>query len=77
MRIPTIYTLAPDGTETIVPYTMLNDLALVQTVAREFMLRDGQQVIRVINQGFDPVGRNLGTGTGAPDLIRTIKSPHR
>jgi type IV secretion system protein VirB9 len=77
MRIPTIYTLAPDATETIVPYTMLNDLALVQTVAREFMLRDGQQVIRVINQGFDPVGRNLGTGTGAPDLIRTIKSPHR
>lgn len=77
MRIPTIYTLSPDGTETIVPYTMVNELALVQTVAREFVLRDGQQIIRVINQGFDPVGRNLGTGTGAPDLMRTVRSPGR
>ena len=77
MRIPTIYTLSPDGSETIVPYTMVNELALVQTVAREFMLRDGQQVIRIINQGFDPVGRNLGTGTGTPDLMRTVRSPGR
>lgn len=77
MRIPTIYTLSPDGSETIVPYTMVNELALVQTVAREFVLRDGQQIIRVINQGFDPVGRNLGTGTGAPDLMRTVRSPGR
>jgi type IV secretion system protein VirB9 len=75
MRVPTIYTLAPDGSETIVPYTMINELAVVQTTARQFVLRDGQEVINIINQGYDPVGRNPGTGTGTPDLARTVRSP--
>lgn len=75
MRVPTIYTAAPDGSETIVPYTMIGDMAVVQTTARIFTLRDGQKVLRVINQGFDPVGRNPGTGTGTPDLTRTVRSP--
>ncbi|SCX35822.1 P-type conjugative transfer protein VirB9 [Agrobacterium rosae] len=73
MRVPTIYTAAPDGTETIVPYTMVHDIAVVQTTAREFTLRDGQEVLRIINQGFDPVGRNPGTGTGTPDLTRIVR----
>ncbi|KND61524.1 Outer membrane and periplasm component of type IV secretion of T-DNA complex [Candidatus Burkholderia verschuerenii] len=72
MRVPTIYTAAPDGSETIVPYTMINDMAVVQTTARIFTLRDGQEVLRIINQDFDPVGRNPGTGT--PDLSRTVRS---
>jgi len=74
MRLPTIYTAAPDGTETIVPYTVFGDVAVVQTVAQIFTLRDGQEVVRIINQGFDPVGRNPGTGTGTPDLTRTVRS---
>lgn len=73
MRVPTIYTAAPDGTETIVPYTMNGDMAVVQTTAREFTLRDGQEVLRIINQGFDPVGRNPGTGTGTPDMTRIVR----
>ncbi|UZO95024.1 Channel protein VirB9 (plasmid) [Roseomonas mucosa] len=73
MRIPTIYTAAPDGTETIVPYTVNGELVLVQTTARIFTLRDGQEVVRIINQGFDPVGRNPRTGTGTPDLTRTVR----
>jgi len=74
MRVPTIYTAAPDGSETIVPYTMVGDMVVVQTTARIFTLRDGQKVLRIINQGFDPVGRNPGTGTGTPDLARTVRS---
>lgn len=74
MRVPTIYTAAPDGSEMIVPYTMLGDMVVVQTTARIFTLRDGQKVLRVINQGFDPVGRNPGTGTGTPDVARTVRS---
>jgi type IV secretion system protein VirB9 len=74
MRVPTIYTAAPDGSEMIVPYTMVGDTVVVQTTARIFTLRDGQKVLRVINQGFDPVGRNPGTGTGTPDLARTVRS---
>jgi len=74
MRLPTIYTAAPDGTDTIVPYTVFGDTAVVQTVGQIFTLRDGQEVVRIINQGFDPVGRNPGTGTGTPDLTRTVRS---
>ena len=75
MRIPTIYATAPDGTEAIVPYTMTGDRAVVQTTARTFVLRDGKEVLRVLNQGFDPVGRNPGTGTGTAEVSRTIRSP--
>ncbi|MDD1453337.1 hypothetical protein NHF48_024085 [Sphingomonas sp. H160509] len=56
------------------PYTIINELAVVQTTARQFVLRDGQEVISVLNQGFDPIGRNAGTGTGTPDLARTVRS---
>jgi type IV secretion system protein VirB9 len=73
MRVPTIYTAAPDGSETIVPYTMVGEMAVVQTTARQFTLRDGREVLRIINQGFDPVGRNPGTGTGTPELTRTVR----
>lgn len=72
-RVPTIYTAAADGTETIVSYTMVEDKAIVQTAARIFTLRDGREVLRIVNQGFDPVGRNPGTGTGSPALRRTVK----
>lgn len=74
LRIPTIYTAAPDGAETIVPYTVINEVVVVQTTAREFMLRDGTEALRVVNQGFDPVGRNPGTGTGTTDLSRNVRS---
>ena len=74
MRMPTIYAVAPDGTETIVAYTMVGDTTVTQTTARAFVLRDGQEVLRIVNQGFDPVGRNPGTGTGSPELTRLIRS---
>jgi type IV secretion system protein VirB9 len=74
MRVPTIYAAAPDGTETIVPYTMANDVAVVQTAASLFTLRDGKEVLRIFNHGFDPVGRNPATGTGSPELNRKVRS---
>lgn len=74
MRIPTIYVGAPDGSETIVPYTMVGDQAVVQTTARMFTLRDGREVLRVINRAFDPVGHNPGTGTGTSDVSRVLRS---
>lgn len=73
MRVPTIYVAAPDGQETIVPYTMIGDQAVVQTTARIFTLRDGREALRIVNQGFDPVGRNPGTGTGAADVARSVR----
>lgn len=77
MRVPTIYTIAPDGAETIVPYAVQGEVVVVQTTAAQFILRDGREALRLANQGFDPVGRNAGTGTGTPELTRTIRRPRR
>lgn len=73
-RVPAIYAVAPDGAEAIVPATMAGDTAVVQTTARAFVLRDGQEVLRVVNRGFDPAGRDPGTGTGTPGLTRSVRS---
>ena len=73
-RVPVIYAVAPDGTEAIVPATMAGDAAVVQTTARAFVLRDGQEVLRVVNRGFDPAGRDPGTGTGTPEVTRSVRS---
>ncbi len=71
--LPTIYTVAPDGQETIVPYTMRDDLAVVSATAREFRLRYGNDVLRVFNLGFDPIGQNPGTGTTTPEVQRSVR----
>lgn len=77
MRLPVIFTLAPDGSETIVSYTVNGDHVVVPSTAREFILRDGREVLRVVNQGFDPIGRDPGTGTGLPDLARVVRGIDR
>ena len=73
MTVPTIYTVAPDGQESIVPYNMRGDLAVVSTTAREFRLRYGGEVLRVFNLAFDPIGMNPGTGTTTPEVIRSVR----
>ncbi|MFC7694210.1 hypothetical protein ACFQY5_37600 [Paeniroseomonas aquatica] len=35
-------------------------------------LRDGEAVLCIINQGFDATGRNPGTGTTDPDVVREL-----
>ena len=73
MTVPTIYTVAPDGQESIVPYNMRADRAVVSTTAREFRLRYGGEVLRVFNLAFDPIGMNPGTGTTTPEVVRSVR----
>ncbi len=73
-RVPVIYTVAPDGAEAIVAATMAGDTAVVQTTAPAFVLRDGREVLRLLNRGFDPAGRDPGTGTGTAGFSRSVRS---
>ena len=73
--LPTIYSVAADGQEAIVPYTTSGEVVLVQTTAREFHLRQGKEALFVYNLAFNPYGSNTGTGTAAPDVTRTIREP--
>lgn len=87
--LPTIYAVGPsskpprycgdtsssasDGIETIVPYTMRLDVAVVSTTAAEFRLYYGDQVLRVFNCAFDRIGLNPGTGTTTPEVVRSVR----
>lgn len=85
--LPTIYAVTPgskppaycgdtsasDGTETIVPYTMRADVAVVSATAPEFRLRYGDQVLRVFNCAYDRFGTNPGTGTTTPEVVRSVR----
>ena len=71
--LPTIYTVAADGQETIVPYTLRADVAVVSTTAKEFRLRLGGEVTRIFNLGYDPRGMNPGTGTTSPEIVRSVR----
>ena len=73
--VPTIYTIAADGQETLVPYTMKADVAVVSTTAREFRLRYGGEIVRVINLAYDPIGPNPQTGTTTPEILRSVRAP--
>lgn len=73
IRIPAVYVIAPDGKEADVDYSVKDGLITISQVARMFRLRDGDTVLNLWNQGFNPVGTKPGTGTTSPDVIRTIK----
>lgn len=73
-RVPVIYAVTPDGAEAIVPATMAGDTVVVQTTAWAFLLRDGREALRIVNRGYDPAGRDPGTGTGTADLTRNVRS---
>lgn len=72
--LPAIYAVAPDGQETIVPYTMQGGTAVLATTAREFRLRAGGEVTRVLNLAYDPGQKaDPGTGTTSQDVVRPIQ----
>ena len=76
-EVPAIYAVAPDGSEAIVPRNVQGELVMVHTTAARFRLRRGSEVLCVFNHGFDPVGRNTGTGTATPEVVRELRQPSR
>jgi type IV secretion system protein VirB9 len=73
VRIPSIFVVNPDGKEATANYAVKGDLVQVDAVARGFRLRDGQTVLAIWNQAFDPVGNNPETGTTSPNVQRVVK----
>ena len=73
-RMPSVYTINPDGTEATASYSVKGDLLIVNGTAKQFRLRDGQTVLCIFNMAFSAVGTNPGTGTISPDVVRQIKA---
>lgn len=71
-RIPTFYTVNPDGKEAVTDYTVdpAHDQVVVHQIAPEFKLRDGEKVACIFNHAYNPVGFSPGTGTITGDVVR-------
>jgi len=50
-----------------------SEVLVVQTTARAFRLRQGNEALCVFNLSFNPIGWNTGTGTTAPDVTRAVR----
>jgi type IV secretion system protein VirB9 len=74
VRIPSIFAINPDGKEATPNFSVKGDLVQVDSVARGWRLRDGQTVLAIWNQAFDPVGKNPETQTASPNVQRVMKN---
>ncbi|GBQ29206.1 TrbG/VirB9 family P-type conjugative transfer protein (plasmid) [Komagataeibacter nataicola] len=79
VRLPSLFTINPDGKEATANYSVKNDpagwgtLMIADHLAPAWRLRDGDTVLCVFNKAFDPVGHNPGTNTISPNVVRTLK----
>jgi type IV secretion system protein VirB9 len=73
-RVPAIFAILADGREAAVNYTVNTvGLVTVHQTGPALRLRDGRLVLCVLNRASDATGRNAGTGTTSPDVVREIR----
>lgn len=72
MGLPNVYVVTSDGVESIVDRHMENDVVVVHTVARKFILRRGAQVAAVYNNSYDQFGIENATKTASQKVKREI-----
>jgi type IV secretion system protein VirB9 len=64
-----------DGSESLVPKSVDNNLVLVHAISRKFILRRGGDVLCVFNEAYDRIGINPDTNTTSPSVERVVKTP--
>ena len=73
--IPTVFQIAPDGSEEMVNARMdPDDLLVADRVGRRFILRLGDSVAAIINEAFDLDGVPPRDGTTVPGVARVVKA---
>ena len=73
-RVPTIFSVLPDGREAAVNYSVnTTGVITVHQTGPALRLRDGGLVLCIFNRAADATGRNPGTGTTSPDVVREIR----
>ena len=71
-ELPVVYKVLPDGAETLTSFHMDSDTGtvVIHEVAAKFILRYGNAVMAIRNDGFNPDGKLNLTGTTVPNAIR-------
>ena len=73
-RIPAIFRVADDGTESTVDKHIEGDTIVVHEVAKRFVLRLGQEVVGVWNDAYDMDGVPPRDGTTVDGVKRVLRS---
>lgn len=71
--LPTIFTKLPDGSEATANYHMEGDTVVVHEVSKEFVIRYGQSVLGIRNDGYSPDGRYDASGSSLPGTARLTR----
>ncbi|MBY5517854.1 P-type conjugative transfer protein VirB9 [Rhizobium leguminosarum] len=72
-EMPAIYIENSDGSESLVPKSVENNLVLVHAISRKFILRRGGDVLCIFNEAYDLIGINPDTNTTSPSVERVVK----
>jgi len=73
-RIPAIFRVAEDGTESVVDRHMEDDTIVVHEVAKRFVLRLGNEVVGIWNDAYDMDGVPTHEGTTVVGVKRVLRS---
>ncbi|TBG35933.1 P-type conjugative transfer protein VirB9 [Rhizobium leguminosarum] len=73
-EMPAIYMENSDGSESLVPKSVENNMVLVHAISRKFILRRGGDVLCVFNEAYDRIGINPDTNTTSPSVERVVKT---
>ncbi|SIT51785.1 Conjugal transfer protein TrbG/VirB9/CagX [Paraburkholderia piptadeniae] len=68
--LPTIFTKLPDGSEATVNFHMEGDTVVVHEVSKTFIIRYGQAVLGIRNDGYSPDGHYNRTASSLPGTAR-------
>ncbi|WP_041494499.1 TrbG/VirB9 family P-type conjugative transfer protein [Burkholderia sp. KJ006] len=71
--LPRVFAILPDGSEALANVHMDGDTLVVHSVAREWVLRLGNAVMGIRNDGFAPDGNYNASGTTLPGMVRITK----
>lgn len=73
-RIPAIFRVADNDSESVVDRHMEDDVIVVHEVARRFVLRFGDEVVGLWNDAFDVDGLPPANGTTVTGVKRVLRS---
>jgi len=73
---PAVFMVAADKSESLVNTHTDKDILVIQRVAKELVLRLGNEVVGVYNEGYDKDGLAPTDGTSVPGVKRVIKEGH-
>ncbi|TBZ21011.1 P-type conjugative transfer protein VirB9 [Rhizobium leguminosarum] len=73
-EMPAISMENSDGSESLVPKSVENNLVLVHAISRKFILRRGGDVLCVFNEAYHRIGINPDTNTTSPSVERIVKA---